>query len=86
MCAVTHCKTRGLVCTHELSIRVHSQPCRCGDLVGQPLRPSLHPANGAPNKGCAIAELSNTGEIGRRLTSAGKSPTMHFYPMDLRAT
>ena len=44
-----------------------------------------NPANGAPNKGCAIAELSNTGEIGRRFTSAGKSPTMHFYPMVLQA-
>jgi hypothetical protein len=56
----------GIVCTHELSIRWHSQPCGFGDPVGQPPGPSLHPANGASNRCGAIGELSKTGEIGRR--------------------
>lgn len=58
----------GFVCTHELSVRWHSQPCGFDDPVGQPARPSLHPANGASNRSRLIAELSKTGEIGRRFT------------------
>jgi len=56
----------GSVCTHELSVQQHSQPCGLGDPVGQPDRPSLYPANGASNRWRLIAELSKTGEIGRR--------------------
>jgi len=55
----------GSVCTHELSVRQHSQPCGFGDPIGQPDRPSLHPANAASNRPRRIDELSKTGEMGR---------------------
>lgn len=56
----------GSVCTHELSVRRHSQPCGFDVPVGQPDRPSLHPANDASNRPRRIDELSKTGKMGRR--------------------
>lgn len=61
------------------------QPCGCCDLVGQPGRPSLHPANGAPNGRCDNAELSNTGEIGRKRIGIGQLLVAYLSPIVLHA-
>lgn len=61
------------------------QPCGCGDLVGQPGRPSLHPANGAPNGRCDNTQLSSTGEIGRKRIGIRQLLIAYISPMVLHA-